>query len=214
MKRRSLAERYLRSTWAVVLPRLASWEDRWQPSVSLRGSGRVAYGLRTYWSPSARFIAYGEADRIEIGNYCSIGPGVHVLAGGNHDLDKITTYPLQIVGSGCARATPPVRTCIGNDVWIGTNAILVGNVVIGHGSVIGAGSVVTADIPAYAVAVGSPARVVRYRLSSDVRQLLLDIRWWDWPEDVVLECAELLQSPDPAQLVAYAVRHGLVENGG
>jgi len=210
--RESLVGAYLRSAFAMVFPSFASWERSKQPGVSLRGSGEIVYGRRTYWTASARFIAYGGADRIEIGNYCSVASGVRILSGGDHDLNNITTYPLEILGAqgGPEKgASSPGLVRVGNDVWIGTNALVLGGTVIGDGAVIGAGSVVTRDVPAYAVAVGAPAQVVRYRFPPVEREMLMRLRWWDWPEAAVLECADLLQSGDTAALRERALRLGL-----
>jgi tetrahydrodipicolinate N-succinyltransferase len=84
---------------------------------------------------------------------------------------------------------------VGCDVWIGTDAMILSGVTIGHGAVIAARSVVTKDIPPYAVAAGSPARVIRYRFPPDQIQALLDLQWWSWPEHKVLEAVPLLSGP-------------------
>jgi hypothetical protein len=74
---------------------------------------------------------------------------------------------------------------IGHDVWIGHAAIVLPGRTIGNGAVIGAGSVVTKDIPAYAVAVGNPARVVRKRFAGDIAARLERLSWWDWPHKLL-----------------------------
>jgi phosphonate metabolism protein (transferase hexapeptide repeat family) len=74
---------------------------------------------------------------------------------------------------------------IGHDVWVGHAAIVLSGRTIGNGAVIGAGSVVTKDIPAYAVAVGNPARVVRKRFADDIAARLERLSWWDWPHDLL-----------------------------
>ena len=153
---------------------------------------------------------------IEIGDYCSIAPGVRILAGGDHELSSITTYPLCILGPVELGKTPllPESVRVGSDVWIGTNALILGGTVIGDGAIVGAGSVVTRDVPAYAVAVGAPAKVVRYRFPEEERELLLDLRWWDWPVADVRQCAALLQSRDTAGLSDYAANRGLPGSRG
>lgn len=75
---------------------------------------------------------------------------------------------------------------IGNNVWLGDNCTILKNVTIGDGAVIGAGAIVTSDIPPFAVAVGVPATVIKYRFSESIRQQLLEIKWWDWPMDRIL----------------------------
>jgi carbonic anhydrase/acetyltransferase-like protein (isoleucine patch superfamily) len=75
--------------------------------------------------------------------------------------------------------------CIGNDVWIGNDVIILSGVNVGDGACVGAGSVVTKDIPPYAIAVGVPARTVKYRFSEEVIEYLLKIRWWHWDDDKI-----------------------------
>ena len=89
-----------------------------------------------------------------IGKYCSISNLVTIGAQ-PHALDRFCTYPF--------KHTPYRVTTIGNDVWIGSNAVILGGVTIGDGAVVGAGAVVTRDVPAYAIVIGSPARILRYR---------------------------------------------------
>ena len=73
---------------------------------------------------------------------------------------------------------PPV---IGNDVWIGMNAVIMRGVTVGDGAIVAANSVVTRDVPAFAVVGGVPAKVLRYRFTPEVIADLQEIRWWDWP---------------------------------
>ena len=79
----------------------------------------------------------------------------------------------------------PKKTHIGNDVWIGRNVIITNGASIGNGAIIGAGSVVTKDIPDYAIAVGNPARVIRYRFTPEQIEQLNKIKWWDWPVEKI-----------------------------
>jgi acetyltransferase-like isoleucine patch superfamily enzyme len=85
---------------------------------------------------------------------------------------------------------------IGNDVWIGNNVVIMSGSVIEDGCVIGANSVVAGRIPAYSVAVGNPARVVRKRFSDEQIVALLRISWWLWPIERIIENVPLLLSPD------------------
>ena len=111
---------------------------------------------------------------IYIGDNTLIGHRV-VLATLDHDLNPYDRHLL------CA----PIH--IGNRVWIGAGAIITRGVTIGDGAVIGAHSVVTHDVPPYAIVVGAPAKVVRYRFKEEEIDELLQIRWWEWPEDRILQ---------------------------
>lgn len=86
------------------------------------------------------------------------------------------------------------RINIGNDVWIGTNASILSGVTIGNGVVIGAGSVVTKDVPNYAIVAGSPARIIKYRFSEEIIQLLNEVCWWDLPISVIKENIDLFKT--------------------
>lgn len=85
---------------------------------------------------------------------------------------------------------------IGSDVWIGARATILGGVHIGHGAVIGAGAVVTRDVPAYAIVVGVPARIIRYRFDEELRERLLQSRWWEAPEATLMKGAPFVNNPD------------------
>jgi virginiamycin A acetyltransferase len=76
---------------------------------------------------------------------------------------------------------------IGNDVTLGANVTVLPGVKIGHSAIVGAGSVVTHDVPPYSVVVGNPARVLRYRFSSEQIRKLLQIAWWDWDEQKIVD---------------------------
>ena len=78
------------------------------------------------------------------------------------------------------------ETKIGNNVWIGDSVIILPGVQIGDGAVIGAGSIVTKNIPPFAVAVGNPAKVIKFRFSQKIIKKLLKISWWNWPNDKIL----------------------------
>lgn len=113
-----------------------------------------------------------------IGNYCSIGPSVKI-GQGDHSKDYITTY--QLISSrliGHSLKTSPAL--IGNDVWCGANAVIMQGVKIGNGAIIGANAVVTSNIPDYAVAVGVPAKVIKYRFDSSVIRVIKESNWYNY----------------------------------
>jgi len=120
---------------------------------------------------------------VKIGNFCSISRNVSIQEY-DHITDRCTTYFIlhHIFGEDWTKETVSKGSIeIGNDVWIGTQCIIVSGVKIGDGAVIGANSVVTKDIPPYAFAVGSPAKVIKYRFEENIIEKLLKIKWWDWP---------------------------------
>ncbi len=143
-------------------------------------------------------------DRLIIGKFCQIASGVEfVMNGANHQLNAATTFPFYTLEGWDMVPPPPADlplkgdTVIGNDVWIGQNAVILPGVHIGDGAVIGANSVVGSDIEPYTVAVGDPARAVRKRFDGELIDLLLRFKWWDRSVDEInglipiLTCSDL-----------------------
>ncbi len=127
-------------------------------------------------------------DKLIIGKFCALARGVKfIMNGANHKMDGFSTYPFYIFGNGWEIAAPAPgtlpnkgNTIIGNDVWIGYDALIMPGVTIGDGAIVAARSVVTSDVPAYAIAGGNPAKVIRRRFSDETIASLLNIAWWDW----------------------------------
>lgn len=125
-----------------------------------------------------------------IGKFCSIGPNC-CCGLGIHPTKGISTSPMfystakqnGMTLCGENKIKESHQTIIGNDVFIGTNVTVLDGVTIGDGAVVGAGAVVTTDIPPYAVAVGVPARVVKYRFDKETIEKLLQNSWWDKGEE-------------------------------
>jgi len=135
---------------------------------------------------------------VSVGRYCSIGRGVSVGTG-EHALEALSTGgPIQNNYASkqysVADKTHNIRTLIKDDVWIGDNATIFSGVTIGMGAVIGTGAVVTSDIPDYAVAVGIPARVMKYRFEDHIIEQLIKSEWYNYdPEDILSICNELIE---------------------
>ena len=151
-------------------------------------------------------------DRLRIGRFCAIARGVRfVMNGANHRLDGISTYPFQIFGGGWERVMPkpgelPFKgdTVIGNDVWIGYDALIMPGVCIGDGAIIAARSVVTHDVPPYTLVGGNPARPIRRRFGDADIDTLLRIAWWDWPVERITRLLPSIVAGDVAALARMA----------
>ncbi len=119
---------------------------------------------------------------ITIGRYVSIASGARIFTQ-NHPLDRLSTHPffyLPTPGTPEKNDLPPGSLLIGNDVWIGCNALITPSCHrIGNGAVIGAGAVVTHDVPDYAIVAGSPAKRIRDRFSATVIARLQNVHWWE-----------------------------------
>lgn len=172
-------------------------------------AGRIEVGVGTYGLPP-RILHYRYDDtRLTVGAYTSIAGGTTFVLGGNHPVDRVTTYPFRAIRglSGAGLDGYPISKgdiCVGSDVWIGHGVIILGGVTIGHGAVIAAGSVVASDIPPYAIAAGNPARTKRLRVSESQRAALLAVAWWDWPEEKVTSAIDLLSGSDIDQFLGWA----------
>lgn len=127
-------------------------------------------------------------DKLIVGKFCQIGKGVEfVMNGANHQMNAASTFPFYIF-RGWEMEAPkltdlPLKgdTVIGNDVWIGEGATILPGVHIGDGAIIGKNAVVGSDVPAYHIAVGNPAKVIRARFDEEMIDLLEKLRWWDKP---------------------------------
>lgn len=143
--------------------------------------GNVIVGKYTYVSGYADIRGIGSATRI--GNYCSVARGVKILSAGQvHSVNAISTFPFYLIDRDLERADFMARkgdAVIGNDVWIGADAIILPGVKIGDGAVIGAGAVVTKDVEAFQIVAGVPAKPVRMRFSASVCAAIADSKWWE-----------------------------------
>lgn len=153
-------------------------------------------------------------DKLMIGKFCAIARGTEfIMNGANHRMGSVTTYPFNIMGGGWEQATPELAdlpykgdTVIGNDVWIGQNATIMPGVTIGDGAIIAANATVTKDVPAYHIAGGNPARILRQRFDDELIALLLELKWWDWSPEKITAHLEALCSSDLEQIRALAGR--------
>jgi len=150
------------------------------------------------------------ADRLVVGSFCSIGSGAAFIMAGNqgHRAEWISTFPFAFVPdapefAGAANGFLPAGdTVIGNDVWIGSEAIIMPGVKVGHGAVIGTRALVTRDVEPYAIVGGNPARPIRKRFADDDIALLMDMQWWDWSVEMLSEAMEPMTAGDVKALYA------------
>ena len=149
-------------------------------------------------------------DRLLIGSFCSIACGAKFLfTSANHAMGSLSTYPFPIFyddwGLDGGRVTDAWDNrgdiVIGNDVWIGFEAVILSGVTIGDGAIVGARSVVTRDVPPYTIVGGAPARPIRRRFDGETIAALERIRWWDWDEARIRANIPAIQRGDLAALV-------------
>ncbi|MGB3388836.1 MAG: CatB-related O-acetyltransferase [Pseudaminobacter sp.] len=148
-------------------------------------------------------------DRLVIGRFCAMAQGVKfIMNGANHAMSGFSTFPFNIFGSGWEQGFDPATwaqelrgdTIVGNDVWIGMEALVMPGVTIGDGAIIAARSVVTRDVPPYAIVAGNPAKIVKVRFDAETVERLLAVAWWNWPADKVTRNLDAIRGADIARL--------------
>lgn len=142
-------------------------------------------------------------DKLIIGKFCSIACGAKfIFNSANHTLSSVSTYPFPIFFEEWGLNIKDVATAwdnkgdiiIGNDVWIGYEAVILAGVTVGDGAIIGTRAVVTKDVPPYTIVGGVPAKPIRKRFDNETLDELLKIRWWDWPEEKIARNIQAIQS--------------------
>jgi len=165
---------------------------------------------------SARYLPYEEgADKLIIGSFCSIGSGAAFIMAGNqgHRSEWISTFPFYWMPEEPAFAgaqngyQAAGDTVIGNDVWIGSEAIVMPGVRIGDGAVIGTRALVTRDVEPYAIIGGNPAKMIRKRFDDRRIEMLAEIQWWNWSSEQLKAVMPLMTSANVEALFEYWQKH-------
>lgn len=152
-------------------------------------------------------------ERLVIGKFCSIACGAKFLFNSaNHTLDSLSTYTFPIFFEEWGLPVEDIPRAwdnkgdivIGNDVWIGYEAVVMAGVTIGDGAIIGTRAVVTKDVPPYTIVGGVPAKPIRKRFDDETIERLLDLKWWDWPIEKIRRHLEDIQSGDLDKLIKDA----------
>lgn len=160
----------------------------------------------------ARYLLPEEgADRLVIGSFCSIGSGAAFIMAGNqgHRNEWISTFPFFFMPevpefeNAANGYLPAGDTVIGNDVWIGSEAIIMPGITVGDGAVIGTRALVTKNVEPYAIVGGNPAKTIRKRFDDDSIALLLEMKWWDWPAERLKAAMPLMISGNVAELYRF-----------
>ena len=151
-------------------------------------------GKGTYFDRNINIITWSDEYKVKLGKYNSIGRDCNFFLHANHRPDWVTTSTTLLgpvdheIESMMFRMGHP--SCKGdivieNDVWIGATSTIMSGVTIHNGAVIGAGTTVTKDVPPYAIVVGNPGKVIKYRFDEDQIKALLNIKWWEWDEEKI-----------------------------
>lgn len=142
-------------------------------------------------------------DRLIIGKFCSIACGAKFIFNcANHTLKSLSTYTFPLFFEEWNLSKSEVATAwdnkgdivIGNDVWIGYDAVIMAGVTIGDGAIIGTRAVVTKDVEPYSIVGGVPAKEIRKRFAPEVITRLLELQWWNWPDDKIRNVIKAIHS--------------------
>lgn len=148
-------------------------------------------------------------DKLQIGKFCSIACGAKFLFNSaNHTMFSLSTYPFPLFFEEWRLEKKDVTKAwdnkgdivIGNDVWIGYEAVILAGVTIGDGAIIGTRAVVTKDVPPYTIVGGVPAKPIKKRFSEETISALLEIQWWNWSEEGIARNIGAIQSGNIEQL--------------
>lgn len=146
-------------------------------------------------------VHYFWRSKLIIGKFCQIAMGTRFIGNeANHPMDGFSTYPFftfaykidEYIDSGTKKGD----TIIGNDVWLGTNSVIMPGVTIGNGAIIGAYSIVTKDVEPYTIVGGNPAKIIRKRFDIETVKILEKIKWWDWPIEKILKYQNAILGKD------------------
>ena len=155
-------------------------------------------------------------EQLVIGKFCSIACGAKFLFNcANHALNSLSTYTFPLFYQEWGLDKENITQAwnnkgdivLGNDVWIGFEAVILAGVTIGDGAIVGARAVVTKDVPPYTIVGGVPAKPIRKRFSQEVITRLEKLRWWDWPENWIRQNIHAIQAGNLEQLEEFAVQH-------
>jgi acetyltransferase-like isoleucine patch superfamily enzyme len=151
----------------------------------------------------------GSLSRIFIGNYTSIAPDVTIITGGIHPIKTVSQFPLRVEFKldGAFKDGNPYSKgdiIIGSDVWIGTGVTILSGVSIGDGSIIYNNTLVNKSVPPFSVVGGYPCKVLKDRFSLNQKNELLKIKWWNWPDNKVIDFIDYLTSDDIDQFILKA----------
>jgi len=172
-------------------------------------------GKYTYGTQNIR-ILWEKLATLKIGKFCSIADNVTVFLGGNHSIEWFTTFPFGTINKDVFNKIIPQKerlnnkrnrdVIIGNDVWIGGCVTIMSGIKIGDGAVIARNSHVIRNVKPYSVVGGNPAEFLYYRFDSETIKKLLELKWWDFEDNIINELTPYICSNDIDKLIEESKR--------
>jgi acetyltransferase-like isoleucine patch superfamily enzyme len=163
----------------------------------------MSIGKYTYGTNNLNIHYSDSGSKLIIGNFCSIAGNINIYLGGNHRTDWVTTYPFghinqHIFNNFNGQGHPATKgdVIIGNDVWIAQNVTIMSGVTIGDGAIIANNSHVVKNVEPYSIVGGNPAKLIRYRFTTEQIKKLLEIKWWEWGDEKINKFTPLLCNED------------------
>lgn len=158
-----------------------SWREKNTHNTTMASSifdiDKVSVGNYTYGNID--ILDFGTNEKLSIGSFCSIAPNVKFILNADHCTDYFTTFPLKVkvLQNQDKEGISKGDIIVGDDVWLGLNAVILSGVTIGQGAIIAAGAVVTKNVPPYAIVGGNPARIIKYRFEAEIIDKLLKVNF-------------------------------------
>lgn len=176
----------------------------------------AAYSIGDYSYGQPQILFHNDKSTLKIGKYVSIANDVIIMLGGEHRSDWVSTYPFNILYPEFnyikGHPTTKGNVLIGNDVWIGREALIMSGVTIGDGAIVAANAVVVKNVPPYSIVGGNPAKQIRYRFTEEEIAELMRIQWWNWSDMDVRNNVQNLMSCDISALIKYFDMHITASN--
>jgi acetyltransferase-like isoleucine patch superfamily enzyme len=206
-----MLKRIISKIYGIIKPAPTSVPSLKNPLFTSQNDQFNLYEIGEWTYGGSDVQTWSEGATLKIGKFCSIAPKVTIMLVNDHKTDCVTTYPFDALfnyldgGEFAGQAYTKGDVILGNDVWIGWNALILSGVRIGNGVIIAAHAVVTKDVEPYTVVAGNPARYIKHRYSIDHIEALQRIAWWDWPLSKIKDAWPLMSSDIEAFILEYDV---------
>jgi acetyltransferase-like isoleucine patch superfamily enzyme len=177
---------------------------------------KIEIGKYTYGTETIQVFSYGEESKLRFGAFCSVALGVkaYLSDGVGHRANWMSVYPFGSIHQdtfACPMDTPATKgdITVGNDVWIGGGVTLMHGITVGDGVVIANNSHVVKDVPPYAIVGGNPAKEIRYRFSEEIIAALLDLKWWDFQDEIIRNIVHFLHADPTIEMIGQIKNYAL-----